>query len=87
MSEFENLRTQLLLQEWPNLYYFKFIVPSKSENIALLTGLFDTNVEINLHPSSKGSYTSVGAKVIMLDVDSIIHIYKQAAKIAGVISL
>ena len=34
------IREQLELQEWPNVYLFKFIVPNTSENIAKTTALF-----------------------------------------------
>lgn len=87
MHKFDNLRIQLELQEWPNLYYFKFIIPTDSEKIALITKLFDNESEVTIHPSAKGNFTSISAKIIMMDVDSIIQIYEQASKIEGVISL
>ena len=74
---FDTLKEQLLLQEWPNVYFFKFIVPNDSEKLALVTGFFDANAEITLHPS----------KTVRMDVDSIIALYERAAEIPGVISL
>lgn len=84
---FDKLREQLLLQEWPNVYFFKFIVPNDSEKLALITGFFDTNAELTMHPSKTGKYTSVSAKTVMMDVDSIISLYERSAEIPGVISL
>ena len=87
METFDQLRDQLQLLEWPNVYFFKFIVPSDSEKIARITGLFEDHTEMTLHPSKQGKYTSVSLKVVMLDVDSIIKIYEKASEINGVISL
>lgn len=87
METFERLREQLLLLEWPNIYFFKFIVPSDSEKIARITGLFDDHSELTLHPSKNRKYTSISVKVVMMDVDSIISIYVRASEINGVISL
>lgn len=84
---FSKLKEQLLLQEWPNVYYFKFIVPNDSEKLALVTSFFDENAEITLHPSKTGKYMSISAKTVMMDVDSIIALYDRAAAIPGVISL
>jgi len=87
VGTFDKLREQLVLQEWPNVYFFKFIVPSDSEKIALVTNFFDAHAEVTLHPSKTGKYTSISAKTIMMDVDAIIAIYEQSAAIPGVISL
>jgi putative lipoic acid-binding regulatory protein len=84
---FDKLKEQLMLQEWPNVYFFKFIVPSDSEKLAQVTSFFDTNAEITMHPSKTRKYTSVSAKTVMMDVDSIIELYERAAAIPGVISL
>ncbi len=35
------LKEQLELQEWPNVYLFKFIAPNDSETVAIITALFD----------------------------------------------
>ncbi|MEI8193446.1 MAG: DUF493 family protein [Flavobacteriia bacterium] len=87
METFDRLKEQLLLQEWPNVYLFKFIMPSDSAKIALVTGLFDEDAALTMHPSKNGNYTSLSVKVVMMDVDAIITIYELAAKIEGVISL
>ena len=87
METFEGLKAQLALQEWPNVYFFKFIVPSDSEKIALVTGLFDDPSEMSMHPSKKGNYTSISIKMVMMDVEAILDIYYKASAINGVISL
>jgi putative lipoic acid-binding regulatory protein len=87
MENFDRLKEQLLLQEWPNVYLFKFIMPSDSEKIALVSGLFDEDAVLTLHPSKNGNYTSLSAKVVMMDVEAIISVYTLAAKFEGVISL
>ncbi len=83
----DSLKEKLELSEWPNVYLFKFIVPNESESVALVTALFDENSEMVIHPSKTGKYISVSAKEMMLDVDSIILIYKKASLIKGIISL
>lgn len=90
MSEedvYDKLRAQLELQEWPNIFLFKFIVPNNSENLAMATALFNETSEITLHESKTGKFVSVGAKEMMLDVESIINVYKEASKIKGLIAL
>lgn len=86
-NPFDKLREQLELQEWPNVYFFKFIMPSESELIARITGMFGETAELAFHPSKTGKYTSVSIKEVMLDVDSIIKIYEEASKIKGVMAL
>lgn len=86
-DKFDKLREQLELLEWPDVYLFKFIVPNHPEKIAQATALFDETSEIVMHPSSQGTYMSVSAKELMLDVDSIIQKYIRASQIEGIISL
>jgi hypothetical protein len=84
---FGKLRAQLEQEEWPAVYFFKFIVPNDAEKLALVTSIFNDNNDIVLHQSKNGNFVSVSVKELMLDVDSIIRIYEEAAKIKGVISL
>jgi uncharacterized protein len=81
------LREQLELQEWPNVYLFKFIVPNTSENIAKTTALFGSSADLQLHESKTGKFVSVSVKELMLDVDSIINKYEEATKIKGLMAL
>lgn len=85
--DFNKLRAQLELQEWPNVYFFKFIVPNTSEMIAKVTALFSELSDISYHESKTGKFVSVSAKEVMTDVDAIIEIYEKASEIQGVISL
>jgi putative lipoic acid-binding regulatory protein len=86
-NTFEKLREQLELQEWPNVYFFKFIIRNDPKSIASTSDLFDETADLNFHTSSGGKFTSVSAKVLMLNVDSIIELYEKAQKIPGIISL
>lgn len=84
---YDKLREQLELQDWPDIFMFKFIVPNEPEKIALVTALFDEATDLRMQPSKNEKYISIGAKELMMDVDSIIDKYKSASKIEGIISL
>ena len=84
---YEKLREQLALQEWPNVYLFKFIAPSDSKIVAEVTALFDDGTDLKLTNSKTGKYVAVSAKEMMLDVESIIDKYKKVATMKGVIAL
>lgn len=84
---FFKLREQLALQEWPDVYLFKFIVPNEPELLARTTALFNELSEISFHESKTGKYISVSAKEMMTSVDSIIEVYARAAEIKGLIAL
>lgn len=84
---FSNLREQLALQEWPNVYLFKFIVPNESAIVAQTLALFGELSEIAFNESKTGKYVSISAKEVMMDADSIIEIYIRASEIKGVIAL
>ena len=86
MENFQKLKLQLEKQEWPAVYFFKFIVPNDNEKIAKISSLFG-EAEINFKTSSTGKYISIGAKEVMLNTDAIIEVYKKASQIKGVISL
>jgi hypothetical protein len=86
-GQFDKLKIQLDQQEWPRLYLFKFISPSDNHKIALITNMFDDVSDINIRPSSKGKYTSISVKEIMMNSERVIELYEEAAKIDGVIIL
>lgn len=70
--------------KFPTLYMFKFIVPdAKKEEVK---ALFPRN-EVNFKPSSKGTYVSVTAKVMMSSSDAIIDVYNKAYQIEGILAL
>ena len=81
------LREQLALQEWPNVYMFKFIIPNTPEAIAKTSALFDAAVDLRIQPSRTGKYVSISAKELMLDVDSIINKYNKSSSIEGLMAL
>jgi hypothetical protein len=87
MEQFEKLSEQLALQEWPNVYLFKFIVTNTPEKIAQTSSLFDSTADITYHTSKNGKFVSVSVKELMLSVDSILEKYEKAQKIVGIISL
>lgn len=85
---YDDLRAKLNAgNSWPQVYMFKFIVPSDNHKIALVESLFGDDAEVKLQPSSKGKYTSLTARVVMLDAEAIIDVYKKASEIEGIISL
>ena len=87
MSEFESLRTQLEQLDFPNVYFFKFIVPNEEGLITRVKKLFDKGSEVELKASSTGKFVSVSRKQVMLSADDIIEVYKQASEIEGIIAL
>ncbi len=74
---------------WPSEYLYKFIVPTKGDQIALVQGIFNNmGAVIETKQSKKGKYTSVSINVRMKNPDAVIEKYKEVAnKVEGVISL
>lgn len=87
MSEFESLKTKLEQLDFPNVYFFKFIVPNKEALITSVKKLFDKGSEVELKASSTGKFVSVSRKQVMLSADDIIKVYKHASEIEGIIAL
>jgi uncharacterized protein len=91
MSDQEIERIKKLLDQyhnWPDLYMFKFVVPSDNQKIAQVEALFNAETaEIRLKPSSKGNYTAITIKEVMLSAQSILDIYSKAREIEGLIAL
>lgn len=84
---FAKLKEQLDLQEWPDVFLFKFIIPNAPEPLAKTTALFDETADIKLHTSKNGKYVSISVKEMMLDTNSIIDKYEKATLIKGLIAL
>lgn len=84
-GQFDKLKLQLDQEEWPSLYMFKFIAPSDNHKIAQITSMFNDVSDINMRPSSKGTYMSISVKEIMMSSESVIKIYEKTALIEGVI--
>lgn len=80
-------RFQALLDdqnEWPEVYTFKFIVPSDS--LDQMRAVF-AGQPVKVRESRKGNYLSVTARIQMQSSQEVIDIYQRAALIDGVISL
>ena len=84
---FDKLKVQLELQEWPNVYLFKFIMPNDSQIVAKITAMFDDGTDLTYNKSKTGKYVSISVKELMMDVKSIIAKYEEVSKIKGVIAL
>ncbi len=70
--------------EWPSRYVFKFIVPRAG--LDDLKGVFGDHPVI-VRASTKGRYISITAHLHMNSSQEVIHIYKAAGQVEGVISL
>ena len=86
-DSYEKLRMQLENMNWPEIYFFKFIVPNDTELVAKVTALFDEGTDLRLQQSKNGRYISVGAKEMMISPESVIQRYKEASNIKGLIAL
>lgn len=72
---------------FPTVYMFKFIIESDNRNIALVENLFPAEADIHTKESGNGKYTSVTAKVVVMNVEEIMDIYKKALTIKGIMFL
>lgn len=72
---------------FPSVYMFKFIITSEHRNIALVENLFGAETHISTKESDKGKYTSVTAKMVVMNVDEIMDVYRKALKIKGIMFL
>lgn len=86
-SKFDDLKQKLEQENWPQVYFFKFICPSDSKKIAKVTGLFENDNNIVIRASRNGNYTSISVKEVMSSATEVITIYEAAAKIEKVIVL
>jgi putative lipoic acid-binding regulatory protein len=75
-------------EEYPLLYFFKFIIPNDELKLAKLKDKFNSeDAEITTKNSKTGKYISLSIKEVMLSSDQIIETYKSVGEIEGVISL
>jgi putative lipoic acid-binding regulatory protein len=86
---FDELRKKLEESgmSFPYIYMFKFIIKADNKTMALVEVIFDDDADIIQKQSTKGNYTSITVKQVVMSVDEIISIYEKSAKIEGVISL
>ncbi len=87
-KDLESLRLKLLeTTTFPTVYMFKFIVQADNRKIAMVESLFDEEAELNTKESGSGKYISITSKQVVMSVDDIIKVYKQAAEIKGIMFL
>lgn len=87
-EKWEKLKLSLEQEEFPRLYFFKFIIPNEDEKLEALKSKFDSeNAEISLNYSKSQKYVSISIKEVMFSADQIIEAYKSVGEIEGVISL
>lgn len=72
---------------WPQLYFFKFIVPNDKEKLETVRGFFSSPSNITYRTSKDIKYIGVSCKQWMPDPDSVVAIYDKAYKVEGVIAL
>ncbi len=73
---------------FPTKYLYKFIVPTKDDGVKKIENFFDNmGAVITTKESRKGNYTSITILVKLNSADLVIKKYKEAATVAGVISL
>lgn len=90
MAKDEKRIKELLDQQhdWPAVFMFKFVVPSDNEKIARVQSLFNTKTaEVRHKTSSKGNYTSVTVKEVMVSAEAVLEKYEAANEIEGLIAL
>lgn len=85
--EFDKLKEQLELLDWPSVYMFKFIAENSVEKVAQMNSLFGDDANIRMQPSKNGKYISLTATELMISPEKVIDRYKEAAKMKGVIAL
>ena len=86
-DNYQKLKKQLDLQDWPSVYFFKFIVENSPANWAKVSSLFNDGTDLRIQPSKNGKYISISSKELMLDVDSVLKKYNEASLIKGLIAL
>lgn len=84
----EKLRDILLKEkEWPQLYFFKFIIPNNSAKLEQVKAFFSDPSKITYKTSRDIRYIGVSCKEWMSGPDAIIAIYTKAYQIEGLIAL
>lgn len=87
-SQFDGLKQKLENQgNWPQVYLFKFIIPSDNQKLAQVEALFGPEAQVTLNQSRTGKFISVSAKEMMVSPEEVIQRYKRSVSIDGLISL
>ena len=74
-------------EQWPMLYYFKFIVQNNQEKLNQVKELFSDPSAITYKTSRDIRFIGMSCKQWMPDAESIIAIYEKASKVDGLIAL
>lgn len=73
---------------FPEDYLYKFIIENNQEKLTEIYKVFDgTKNTFTTRESSNGKYISCSILCFVLDADQVIKLYKEVAKIEGVIML
>ncbi|EGD34747.1 DUF493 family protein [Capnocytophaga sp. oral taxon 338] len=73
---------------FPSEYLYKFILPATQDKREQIQAVFKNTAAITEEkPSSNGKYISYSIRLMMDSPDQVIHYYKEAGKIEGIISL
>lgn len=74
--------------DFPEDYLFKFIVENNQSKFTEIYKIFDgIQHTISNRDSKNGKYTSLNFNAFVLDADQVVKIYKEVAKIEGVLML
>jgi hypothetical protein len=87
-KELEKARSILWAQQqWPGIYFFKFIVPNDKDKLDMVRKLFQFEDQITYRTSKDIRFISLSCKQEMKNPDEVLAIYRKAGEIEGVISL
>jgi hypothetical protein len=86
---YEKLKNELINTTiFPTEYLYKFILPSNEEKAKQLYQVFEgKDAKITEKESSKGKFTSYSVRIMVQTPDDVIHFYKKAGEIEGIVSL
>ena len=76
------------LHNFPEDFLYKFIIPSSEQKMIEIYQVFDgVKTTITNRDSKNGKYVSVTINAFVLDADHVVKLYKEVAKIEGIIML
>jgi putative lipoic acid-binding regulatory protein len=74
--------------DFPEDYLFKFIIPTDDAKLTEIYKVFDCiKFTLGNRESKNGKYTACNINAFVLDADQVVRIYKEVARIEGVILL
>ncbi len=84
------LKLKEILQKekvWPQLYFFKFIIPNDSMKLEQVKRFFADPAKITYKTSRDIRYIGVSCKEWVADPEAIISVYEKAYQVEGLIAL